>query len=468
MNKLTKISLFILCFILIASISSKPVILDDQESSFNHPEMIVHDNNPLPTPRINNGELGSQNDNLDDGLYYEGTIYKQGTYEVGINIPEGVYLATSEGTDTSKMVITSSIEVSIITPKIIITSRYITETGEFTERPNYVEAIRIGGGEPIQPDDDDELYITLKDGLENFADALAERYDGLMLTGGGDIASSFFNQPHHPAANPPDINLDKAELALCRAFREAGKPILGICRGMQILNVEMGGELIQDIPSLLGIPLNVHFGQAARHEISIRRGSWMSYLFDSNIEVNSLHHQSVDIDHLARGFTVVAYTGLVIEAIERGNLLGLQFHPERMLDEGMLQLIEDFIYRCSFNQISIKTFTSHTLVSIKDNQFIDIEGAYLQNIEYTSERFNELYEHDGFYKEGFYSVGTHLPEGNYMIFLDDDVMFSSYMIFDNLLDENPLKTGNKIDNEQLISLKNGQYIKLIHLKMKAV
>ncbi|MCL2628687.1 MAG: gamma-glutamyl-gamma-aminobutyrate hydrolase family protein [Oscillospiraceae bacterium] len=308
-------------------------------------------------------------------------IYQPGVYVVGVDIPAGVYMATNDDSDASQVIVKSSFVPNTEKPNIIITARYLTGRGEFEGRPTYSNAVSRGGGIPILPDDDEELAKILREGLVEYAEMLAEQYDGLILSGGGDVAAHFFNQEHHPASNPPDEILDAAELALCRAFIALNKPVLGICRGMQVLNIAMGGELIQDIPALLNLKPgihNTHNGKQARHIIDIVSGTWLYDLVGSQIEVNSFHHQCVD--GVAAGFTVAARAGIVIEAMERGNALGVQFHPERMLDEGMLPLFEDFIERCLYDYTVFYVLAAPTLIELAEGQYIEVINASLQKV----------------------------------------------------------------------------------------
>jgi len=230
-------------------------------------------------------------------------------------------------------------------PNIVITTRYNPSTGAFNAQDEHAASVRAAGATPVLPADDRMLADILRTGDTTNAAAIAELYDGLILTGGGDISARFFNQSPHPASGTPDEVRDTAELALCRAFVDAGKPILGINRGMQLLNVAMGGDLIQDIPDLLGLPESTHSGNVT-HTIQIERGSWLYDLFGSSVLTYSAHHQSIGI--LAPGFTIAAYTGPVIEAIENGNLLGIQFNPERLEGSGSYLVFSDFITRCSY------------------------------------------------------------------------------------------------------------------------
>jgi putative glutamine amidotransferase len=146
----------------------------------------------------------------------------------------------------------------------------------------------------------------------------------------------------------PDENLDIVELALTRAFVDAGKPVFGVNRGMQVINIAMGGDIIQDIPDLLGLPSNVHSGNN-RHTIQIEPNTWLFDMFGSSLVTYSSHHQA--LGRVADGFTVVARVGPVIEAIERGNILGVQFNPARLAGDGGLLIYSDFITRCSYGPV---------------------------------------------------------------------------------------------------------------------
>jgi len=235
--------------------------------------------------------------------------------------------------------------VYIENPQIIITTRYNPSTGAFNAQDEHAASVRSAGGIPVLPGDDRMLAEILRTGDTTNADAIADLYDGLILTGGGDISARFFNQTPHPASGTPDEIRDTAEIALCRAFINAGKPILGINRGMQVLNVTMGGDLYQDIPDLLGLPDSTHLGNNT-HTISIERGTWLYDLFGSSLLTYSAHHQALNV--IARGFTIAASAGVVVEAIENGNFLGIQFNPERLEGNGSSLIFTDFITRCSY------------------------------------------------------------------------------------------------------------------------
>ncbi len=154
--------------------------------------------------------------------------------------------------------------------------------------------------------------------------------DGLLLAGGGDLDSALFGQARQ-GSNPPDPVRDRAELALFRAFFQAGKPILGICRGMQVINVALGGDLIQDLPSTLR-PFHAPSGEEDLvHPIRAAEEGFLYPLYGPVFPVNSWHHQAVG--RLGEGLRASAWAeGGFAEALEHTHLpvLGVQFHPERM------------------------------------------------------------------------------------------------------------------------------------------
>lgn len=152
-------------------------------------------------------------------------------------------------------------------------------------------------------------------------------YDGLLICGGNDIDPSYYGQEINGAVDI-DIERDKTEIPLVKKFIETKKPILGICRGHQLLNVALGGSLIQhleDTPThRQGILENI-----AEHPVVATNG-FLKDLYGENFNINSIHHQAVD--KVANGLKVVARYNNVIEALEHKTLpfYSVQFHPERM------------------------------------------------------------------------------------------------------------------------------------------
>lgn len=163
----------------------------------------------------------------------------------------------------------------------------------------------------------------------------AGRLDGLILQGGADLHPGSYGEAQRACRGALDSVRDRFELALVHAFVAAGKPVLGICRGMQLINVAFGGSLYQDLVED-GATGHDHVDADAYdlhgHEITISDHSLMQgwYPGAGVVRVNSIHHQAVR--RLASGFTVeaVAHDG-VIEAIRRdgeGFVYGVQWHPE--------------------------------------------------------------------------------------------------------------------------------------------
>ncbi len=153
-------------------------------------------------------------------------------------------------------------------------------------------------------------------------------YDGLVLCGGNDIYPSYYGEEIDGSVNIDEAR-DAAEIKLARAFIEAKKPILGICRGSQLLNVVFGGSLYQD---LQGADRHKSYDRENYrvHEITAREGSILYNLYDEKFLVNSAHHQAVK--KLGAGLIVTASADGVVEAFEHESLpvFGVQFHPEKM------------------------------------------------------------------------------------------------------------------------------------------
>lgn len=167
-----------------------------------------------------------------------------------------------------------------------------------------------------------------------------EHVDGILLTGGGDIDPGRFGGEFHPSVHQVDPERDETEIRLAAECIQRKKPILGICRGLQVLNVALGGDLHTDIRSQIphalahewvpGLPWS-----RLVHSVSIEAGSQLAAILGGNaFEVNSLHHQA--ISHLAAGFKITAWApDGVIEAIELPDHpfgIAVQWHPEWLQD----------------------------------------------------------------------------------------------------------------------------------------
>lgn len=152
-------------------------------------------------------------------------------------------------------------------------------------------------------------------------------YDGLLLPGGGDICPSFFGQPVIDTRKT-DPDLDRAQFSLLYKFLHTHKPVLGICKGMQLLNVFFGGDLNQHVDSE---ELHEWNGADRWHETSALAHSLLGKLYGSSFFVNSAHHQSIRQTGQDLNIIQTAADGIP-EAISHEflPLVGVQWHPERM------------------------------------------------------------------------------------------------------------------------------------------
>ena len=178
---------------------------------------------------------------------------------------------------------------------------------------NYLNAVRAAGGTG------EARYLPVPD----------LSYDGLLLTGGDDIDPSLFGQENR-GSRGIDRARDEVELALLGAFCAAGKPVLAICRGHQMVNVWLGGDLIQDLGPEL-VPFHQKEKGDQVHLIRAEKGSLLHRLYGPVFPVNSSHHQG--LGRLGRGLRAAVWSeGGVIEAVEHESLplISVQFHPERM------------------------------------------------------------------------------------------------------------------------------------------
>ncbi len=154
-------------------------------------------------------------------------------------------------------------------------------------------------------------------------------YDGLILVGGDDMDPALFGQGN-TASRGIDRVRDEAELALLNVFCAAGRPVLAICRGHQVVNVWLGGDLIQNLSPELVLFHQREEGDQV-HPVRAAEGSLLRRLYGPVFPVNSSHHQG--LGRLGRGLRVTAWSeGGVMEAVEHESLplISVQFHPERM------------------------------------------------------------------------------------------------------------------------------------------
>ncbi len=160
-------------------------------------------------------------------------------------------------------------------------------------------------------------------------ESLAAQTDALLLTGGGDVSPALY--PYHvpkKRITGADYGRDVCEIALFHAFFAAGKPIFGVCRGMQLINILLNGTLWEDLPLEPGTQIH---GDGKTHGVGIGPDSWLGALFGERAEVNSCHHQACRM--LGEGLTENAHSedGICEAFCHRSRpVWGVQWHPERM------------------------------------------------------------------------------------------------------------------------------------------
>lgn len=177
--------------------------------------------------------------------------------------------------------------------------------------------------------------------IVEMAEKVAGRIDGLLLSGGSDLDPSYYGEEPIPELNATIPKRDAFEMALVGHALERGLPVFGICRGLQILNVALGGTLYQDLPSQLHPDLIAHRQRVPKwqwsHEVEVAGNSKVAGIMETgDIRVNSYHHQA--IKDLAEPLAAVAHASDgVIEAVESRDLskrwlVGVQWHAEAMRD----------------------------------------------------------------------------------------------------------------------------------------
>ncbi len=209
----------------------------------------------------------------------------------------------------------------------------------------FILSVKTAGGIPL----------IIPTGTDEMAEEWASICDGIILTNGEDVDPHSFNQDPDPNLEQTNEKRDKLEMALVKQAQQKKKPILGICRGNTILNVALGGTLIQDIPSRNPKAVN-HNQKAARpeatHSIQIKEDSWLyKILHTSTFRVNSMHHQAIDQLGANLKEAALAPDGTVeaVEGISESPVMwGVKWHPEEMASEDptMQLLFEAFIKEC--------------------------------------------------------------------------------------------------------------------------
>lgn len=189
----------------------------------------------------------------------------------------------------------------------------IAVAGYIDSTSNYTDALMRIGAVPV---------VTL-----SLSDEEIKSYDGLLLPGGGDINPIFFHEPNTASQNI-DTALDVMQFTLLHQFITACKPVLGICKGMQLINVHFGGNIIQHCHYAA---FHTYQGKDSVHPVTAAPHSFLARLYGDSFCVNSAHHQC--LGRLGNHLSAIAYSyDNIIEAVIHDSLpvYGLQWHPERM------------------------------------------------------------------------------------------------------------------------------------------
>ena len=233
-----------------------------------------------------------------------------------------------------------------MTPVIGVTATLKEDVDQVAERPlghfvradlDYVAGVAEAGGAPV---------VLPPVGERRMAEALIGGLDGLLLSGGSDLDPGHYGEDPSPELGPTIPERDAFELALLEAAFARRIPVFGICRGLQVMNVALGGTLYQDLPSQFGGDVLKHRQTTPKwqvtHEVEVRDGSYLAEVAGRGVmKVNSYHHQG--IKDLADGFVISARSSDgVVEAIEGTDLsghwlVGVQWHAEAMRGAGPQQ-----------------------------------------------------------------------------------------------------------------------------------
>lgn len=230
-------------------------------------------------------------------------------------------------------------------PVIGISAVSIFNPRMYSQRVTFSDTVSDRGGIAVM--------LPLYSAKEKIADIeeIVSHIDGLLLPGGADVEPSVYGEERLPECGMSLIAEDEYEIALLKEVVRQGKPILGICRGMQITNVAFGGTLYQDIPSQYSKDSDHSTksdGPVIIHPVKLEEGSHLAGIMGTDIKVNSYHHQAVK--DVAPGFKIVgkSHDG-INEAMENedGSILCVQWHPELMQDEECFRkLFDAFIEKC--------------------------------------------------------------------------------------------------------------------------
>ena len=197
----------------------------------------------------------------------------------------------------------------------------------------YVDAVEHAGGRAV-------VIPPSEQGVEETLATL----DGVVFSGGADVDPSRYGAEHHPETDEPQARRDEGEMVLLQAALERDMPVLAICRGVQLLNVARGGDLVQHLPETVGNDLHKQTpGEFVEHPVEIKEGSRLASIVGDRSEVTSHHHQG--LGRVGAGLVETAWAADgTLEAVEDPSLrfaVGVQWHPEESEDAALFEALVD-------------------------------------------------------------------------------------------------------------------------------
>jgi len=214
----------------------------------------------------------------------------------------------------------------------------------------YYHAVASAGGAPV--------LVPLLDDLETLR-AIYERTDGILIPGGVDVDPAVFGEKPHERLGRIDPARDRVEIQLVKWAVEDDKPLLGLCRGLQVINVALGGTLYQDLETEYPNPIKHDYFPTygysrdhLAHDVAVEAGSRMRHaLVDAAVPVNSMHHQGIKALATGLSASAVAPDGLIeaAESTSESYIVGVQWHPEvfELSDPSSGVLFTDFVQAAS-------------------------------------------------------------------------------------------------------------------------
>lgn len=232
-------------------------------------------------------------------------------------------------------------------PLIGLTPYHDTDNHDIKMRPTYLRALKAAGAIPV---------VMPLEASEDDLKQLTDELDGFLFAGGPDVHHFLFGEETREGCGNVSKERDQMELTLLPLILALGKPVLGICRGIQILNIGLGGDIWQDIPSQVKRDFPVAHSQPfyynmPSHTVTLSDDSLLSSIAGkSELKVNSMHHQAVR--EVAPGLIATAWSpDQLVEAIEMPGypfFLGVQWHPEYLWekDDVALRMFQTFVDAC--------------------------------------------------------------------------------------------------------------------------